>query len=1157
MIKNGRFFLLLFLMLAMSAGTVMAQTYGKIEGEVRNKDTGAPMGGVQVVIEGTRLGNVTNEDGYYFILNVPVGLRTVKFSFTGFKSVNVVDVRVTAGNTITVDADMSVQVVGLEAIIVEGEAAPLMTRDNVQTRQNLEAEMIRNTPATTLEDLLVLQAGVVVDYSGNYSLRGGREGEEALYVDGILARAQNELQDREYRGVVDSDAAGEINPLIIATDAMEEVSVITGGFQAEFGNAQSGLINIVTKEGGTELAGRIQYQTDQVMPRNMDYGFNHLEGSIGGPVFTDKLTFFASGMLRGMADAFPRLSGDKGGFRGITQQFIDGLNRDLGSIGVVKDGISDRSDAIDPLTVNSFANYSTITTSPELGYGVVDLDDGSVTRGFTRKDGLDFRYLAQNMVIADPADVTAEGDLRSGAQPLIQIDPTTGNLFTMVDGSASSSPDDLAAAFASGVAVPNPDYPGPWYTSNPVRLPGNWKDTYAASFKTVFAPLESVKLLAAFHRSRIQRQFADHAYIFNNPERYNIARRWTTDLGLVGMDWKLYQSSRRSLNLQARVSFFKNDLDGGLMFRPYALNRKTVMGVGGNIGFYNEDETNRYMLYSAKSNSGFANDRLEPGWIHPDLDRSYEWPTEESTPNQIFGSKVPTRVGERSNRFYFRHFISSGVTAGLTDDKEKRWAIKLDMDSQLDRYNRVKFGFETLRWDVNETGRTYHGEVFDDEWTAEPRLFSFYGQDRLDFGDLVIDLGIRYDRFNTNKLVPLILGQNMHDEINDDDMIKPDPVSHWSPRISVAHPVTDRTQVRLSYGHFYQIPAFEMVYPQSQRDFMSDAGSNPNVIMGNSLLDMSQTIQFEAGFTALLSENLVMDFVGYNREIIGNFGYRMTKTDDLRVMAGVDPDYVVRAEATMRVPANQDNGTVRGFDLTFDKRYSQYIGVRGTYSLMFARSTQSDPREYVSTLARQLDPFTGEQPPPPADLTPMDNDRAHQLSLMFNFRFPSDFQEGTPVGKVFGDFSANLNIRYASGVPYTPIDQGGDFITTSNSARTPDFKLVDLRLSKSFGLGGNRVTVFAIIMNLFENVNYGQQGIDPTSGQVGIDKFAIDEVIPSATPVDVITAEDMLIRDFNKDGEITRSEAAAAQFARSRAQDFDPRFWLRPREVRLGVEYSF
>ena len=245
-------------MSVLSAGAALAQTYGKIEGVVRNKDTGGPLDGVQIVIQGTRLGNVTNEDGYYFILNVPVGLRTVNFSFTGFKPVNVVDVRIPAGNTITVNAEMSAQVVGLEAITIVGEAQPLMTRDNVQTRQNLESEMINTTPATALEDLLVLQAGVVVDPSGNLSLRGGREGEEALYVDGVLAKAQNELQGVEDRGLVDNDGAGEINPLVVANDAMEEVSLITGGFQAEFGNAQSGMINIVTKEGGTEFAGRLQ-----------------------------------------------------------------------------------------------------------------------------------------------------------------------------------------------------------------------------------------------------------------------------------------------------------------------------------------------------------------------------------------------------------------------------------------------------------------------------------------------------------------------------------------------------------------------------------------------------------------------------------------------------------------------------------------------------------------------------------------------------------------------------------------------------------------------------------------------------------------------------------------------------------------------------------
>ncbi len=1148
--KHTAFYLILALFF--SATAALAQTYGKIEGVVRIADTGSPMKNVQVTIEGTRLGNVTNEDGYYFILNVPVGLRTVNFASTGYKPVSVVDVRVASGYTITVNAEMSPAVISLEPITVEGEADPLMMRDNVQTRQAIGTEMIAATPANTLEDLVALQAGVVTDYSGNYSIRGGREGEEMMYVDGVPVKSQSEQQGAEDRGGVDTDAGGIINPLVVAQDAIEEVSVITGGFQAEFGNAQSGMINIVTKEGGTKLAGRIQYVTDQAMPRSMDYGFNHLEGNVGGPIYGDRLTFFASGMIRGMADAFPRLSGDKGGFHGITQKFVDGLNRDLGTIGVVKDGIADRADAMDPLTVNSFAHYAVTTQFPDLGYGVVGTD-GSYERGFTREDGIEFRLLSQNMMIAAPADVV-DGALRSGAQPLIQIDPTTGNLWTLdSEGNPTSAPDALQAAFASGIAVPNPDYPGAWSNPNPYRLPGNWRDLYSASFKSVFQATSDLKLLAAYHRSRDQRQYYDHAYVFNNPQRTNEAQRLTTEVAITGADWEMFKTSKRSLNAQLRVSYFKNDLDGGLLLRDY-LDRNTTLGVGGNIGFFNEDETDRYMLYSAVSNSGFANEELEPSATHADLDRTETWPTEQATTSNIFGALTPSRRGERGNRMYPRQFATNGATVPLRNDYEKRWGVKLDMDSQLDRYNRLKFGVETYLWDIRDTYRFYYGEFTDDEYTGEPRLLSIYGMDRLDFGDLVIDLGLRMDRFDVNKAFPVIVGQNNPDF--SDPLVKPEVQTHLSPRLGVAHPVTERTQVRLSYGYFYQIPPFELIYAMSERDFMVDAISNPNQTMGNGWLGMGQTIQFEVGFTTLLSDNLVVDFVGYHRDIRGNLGYRLATADDLRQMAQVDPNYVIRAQGNLRVIANQDNGVIKGFDLSVDKRFTDYFGFRGTYSLMFARSTQSDPQEYVRTLARQLDAFTGQSPPPPADLAPTDNDRTHQVALMLRFLFPDDFKQGTVWGKVFGEFGANFNLRYSSGTPFTPVNKAGEFITTANSARAPAFKLADLRLRKSFRLGQDRVTFFATIFNLFENVNYGQQGIDPTSGQVGIDQYFLQEILPSALETQV-TTEAQLIRDLNKDGFVSKSEAATSAFAKGRAQDFDPEFWLRPREVRLGVEYAF
>src|SRR3990172_2965014 len=121
---------------ALLATNVMAQlTTSKVEGTVRDKDTGQPLVGAQVLIEGTRLGNVTNSDGYYFILNVPPGQRDITFSFTGYQTVTIKGSLLLAGQTSTVNAELSSSVVQLQGITVEGEAEVLMPRDNTATKQ--------------------------------------------------------------------------------------------------------------------------------------------------------------------------------------------------------------------------------------------------------------------------------------------------------------------------------------------------------------------------------------------------------------------------------------------------------------------------------------------------------------------------------------------------------------------------------------------------------------------------------------------------------------------------------------------------------------------------------------------------------------------------------------------------------------------------------------------------------------------------------------------------------------------------------------------------------------------------------------------------------------------------------------------------------------
>ncbi|HUU26830.1 MAG TPA: TonB-dependent receptor [archaeon] len=306
---------------------------GKLEGTVRDKDSGQPLAGAQVVVEGTQLGNVTNADGYYFILNVPPGRRDITFTFTGYQKTTVANQLILAGQTTTINANLSSTVVQLEGITIEGEAEPLIPRDQTVSKQRLTAEALTQTPATEMNDLLVLEAGVQIGGEGGMArgvrIRGGRLGEEAMVVDGIIVRNYTANPFRSGASWVWEQELGsrgeDTTPLEFSTGSVEEVDIVTGGFQAEYGNAQSGLINIVTKEGGPDLRGRVRMTSDELNPRTADYGYNQLQADIGGPVFgIPNLFFHVSGEIQGKADNNPTHADE--GFRGINQDFVDRLN---------------------------------------------------------------------------------------------------------------------------------------------------------------------------------------------------------------------------------------------------------------------------------------------------------------------------------------------------------------------------------------------------------------------------------------------------------------------------------------------------------------------------------------------------------------------------------------------------------------------------------------------------------------------------------------------------------------------------------------------------------------------------------------------------------------------------------------------------------------
>ncbi len=212
--------------LALFATTAFGQT-GKIAGTVTDAETGDPLPGVNVVIEGTTQGATSDTEGYYTILNVAPGTYSVRASFVGYASQVVEGVDVNIDLTATVDFEMQEEAVGLEEVVVQSQQ-PVVKPDISANVANIDVEQIQNIPVSSIEDVVGLQAGVE-----GLSIRGSGADEMAFMVDGMSMR--DPRTNAPFTG--------------ISYTAVEEVQVQTGGFNAEYGNLRSGLVNVSTKEG--------------------------------------------------------------------------------------------------------------------------------------------------------------------------------------------------------------------------------------------------------------------------------------------------------------------------------------------------------------------------------------------------------------------------------------------------------------------------------------------------------------------------------------------------------------------------------------------------------------------------------------------------------------------------------------------------------------------------------------------------------------------------------------------------------------------------------------------------------------------------------------------------------------------------------------------
>ena len=274
---------------------------GKIRGRVVDSTSKNPLAGANVLVlpVGSGRGTMTNEDGEFVLPNLMTGRYNVKVSYMGYASTTIQDIDVSPGGTTEILFSLTIEAIeGQEVNVVAESMENTIDIKTVVSQVKYSGEQLNKMPVSNFTDVIANAGGVVKTEAGRsrgIHMRGGRSGEVAFYVDGILT---NDPVDRSQGVQIDKEA-------------IDVLTISKGGFSAEFGEAMSGIVTVITKSGSKQdISGNLIFETDQLASNNSNYNNNYGKYNMqfGGPFpgLKNYLSFYISGSYVGSDITSPR-----------------------------------------------------------------------------------------------------------------------------------------------------------------------------------------------------------------------------------------------------------------------------------------------------------------------------------------------------------------------------------------------------------------------------------------------------------------------------------------------------------------------------------------------------------------------------------------------------------------------------------------------------------------------------------------------------------------------------------------------------------------------------------------------------------------------------------------------------------------------------------
>jgi len=265
--------------------TILAQT-GKISGKVTDSQTGEPLIGANVLVVNTSYGAATDVNGEYAISQVPPGDYDIRASYIGYQNVTIQNVRVVSGLTQTVDFAMPSESITTEEVVIVSQR-PLIEKSSTNAVRIVDSEILETIPTRDLDNIAALQPGVVLQ-NDMITIRGSRPDETGYLLEGA-----------DVKNVLDRDGGTLIT---ITPDAVQEILIQAGGYNAEYGNANAGIIQTDLKTGKESYHLSLRSETDnfgnysgEKFLGTYSYGYSDYVITASGPLLTDRVKLFISG----------------------------------------------------------------------------------------------------------------------------------------------------------------------------------------------------------------------------------------------------------------------------------------------------------------------------------------------------------------------------------------------------------------------------------------------------------------------------------------------------------------------------------------------------------------------------------------------------------------------------------------------------------------------------------------------------------------------------------------------------------------------------------------------------------------------------------------------------------------------------------------------